>query len=79
MTDQPPDGTRWMRYVWLVYLIALFFQPAFDPAASLIDWAVAIGLIAVSCRSTSRAIGRPTTGNCCSSSGRWPRSASSGR
>jgi two-component system sensor histidine kinase DesK len=47
MSNQPPDGTKWMRYVWLVYLGTLFFQPAFDPTAGPIDWAVAVGLIAV--------------------------------
>ncbi len=47
MTDRPPDGTRWMRYIWLVYLGALFFQPAFDPTAGPLDWVAAIALIAV--------------------------------
>jgi two-component system, NarL family, sensor histidine kinase DesK len=47
MSDQPLDGTRWMRYVWLVYLGTLFFQPAFDPANGPFDWAVIAGLIAV--------------------------------
>ena len=47
MTDRPPDGTRWMRYVWLVYLGALFFQPAFDPTAGPLDWVAAVALIAV--------------------------------
>lgn len=47
MSDQPPDGTKWMRYVWLVYLGTLLFQPAFDPTAGPLDWAVVVGLIAV--------------------------------
>jgi len=47
VTDQPADGTRWMRYVWLVYLVALFFQPAFDPKAGLGDWVAVVALIAV--------------------------------
>jgi len=47
VTDRPPDGTRWMRYVWLVYLGALFFQPAFDPTAGLRDWVAVVALIAV--------------------------------
>ncbi len=47
MSNQPPDGTKWMRYVWLVYLGTLFFQPAFDPTAGPIDWAAAVGLFAV--------------------------------
>ena len=46
VTDRPPDGTRWMRYVWLVYLGALFFQPVMDPKAGLLDWAVVVALIA---------------------------------
>ena len=36
-----------MRYIWLVYLGALFFQPAFDPTAGPLDWFAAIALIAV--------------------------------
>lgn len=47
MTDLPPDGTRWTRYLWLVYLVALLFQPALDPGAGLLDWALVVGLIAV--------------------------------
>ena len=47
VTVRPIDGTRWMRYVWLVYLGALFFQPAFDPTAGPLDWVVAVGMIGV--------------------------------
>jgi len=47
MSEQLSDGTRWMRYVWLVYLGTLFFQPAFDPSSDGLDWAVVGGLIAV--------------------------------
>lgn len=47
VSDQPSDGRRWMRYVWLVYLGALFFQPVLDPAAGPLDWLAVIGLIAV--------------------------------
>jgi two-component system sensor histidine kinase DesK len=36
-----------MRYIWLVYLGALFFQPAFDPSAGPLDWFAAVALIAV--------------------------------
>jgi two-component system sensor histidine kinase DesK len=36
-----------MRYIWLVYLGALFFQPAFDPAAGPLEWFAAVALIAV--------------------------------
>ena len=47
MTDPPPDGTRWMRYVWLVYLVALFFQPALDPESGVLDWVAVVVLIGV--------------------------------
>ena len=47
MTDPLPDGTRWMRYVWLVYLVALFFQPVLDPTAELRDWVAVFALIGV--------------------------------
>ena len=47
MSEQPIDGTRWMRYVWIIYLGTLFFQPAFDPSTRPLDWAVVVGLIAV--------------------------------
>lgn len=47
MTDRPSDGTRWMRYVWLVYLGTLFFQPAFYPTAGPLAWVEVVGLIAV--------------------------------
>ena len=36
-----------MNYIWLVYLGALFFQPALDPTAGPVDWFLAIALIAV--------------------------------
>lgn len=45
-TDGPIDSTRWMRFVWLVYLIALFFQPALDQASGPVDWAALLLLIA---------------------------------
>jgi two-component system, NarL family, sensor histidine kinase DesK len=35
---------RYLPYVWLVYLAALFFQPALDPTAGPADW-VAVGLL----------------------------------
>ncbi len=46
MIDQRSPGSHWMRYVWLVYLGTLFFQPAFDPTADPLDWVVVVGLIA---------------------------------
>jgi two-component system sensor histidine kinase DesK len=36
-----------MRYLWLGYLVALFFQPALDPDANLLDWVAVVALIAV--------------------------------
>jgi two-component system sensor histidine kinase DesK len=36
-----------MRSLWLVYLVALVFQPALDPASGLLDWVMVGGLIAV--------------------------------
>jgi two-component system, NarL family, sensor histidine kinase DesK len=47
VNDRPLDGTRWMRYLWLVYLVALFFQPVLDPTTSLLDWVAVAALIAV--------------------------------
>jgi len=47
MSGGPIDGTKWMRYVWLIYLGTLFFQPAFDPTTRPLDWAVVVGLIGV--------------------------------
>jgi len=47
VSDQPTDGTRWMRFLWLVYLGSLLFQPAFNPTAGLFDWAVVVGLIVI--------------------------------
>jgi two-component system sensor histidine kinase DesK len=36
-----------MRYLWLVYLVALFFQPVLDPTTDVLDWAAVAALIAV--------------------------------
>lgn len=47
MTDSPPDRARFMRFLWLAYLGALFFEPAFDPKAGLLDWVAVVALIAV--------------------------------
>ena len=46
MSEQPADGTRWTRYIWLVYLGSLVFQPIFDPTAGPIDWILTVALIA---------------------------------
>lgn len=45
--ERPPTGARYVRYLWLVYLGTLVFQPAFDPAASVLDWVVVGVLVAV--------------------------------
>ena len=47
MSQSPPHPTRYMRYVWLVYLGALFFQPAFDPTTDALDWLAVAVLIAL--------------------------------
>jgi two-component system sensor histidine kinase DesK len=47
VTDSTPDRSRYLRFVWLAYLGALFFQPALDPKAGLLDWAAVVALIAV--------------------------------
>ncbi len=36
-----------MRYVWLVYLVALLFQPVFDSSTTLLDWLAVPVLIAL--------------------------------
>ncbi len=47
MSQSPPHPTRYMRYVWLVYLLALFYQPAFDPTTDAWDWLAVAVLIAL--------------------------------
>ena len=47
MSQSPPHPTRYMRYVWLVYLGALFFQPVFDPSTDALDWLAVAVLIAL--------------------------------
>ena len=46
MSEQPADGTRWTRYIWLVYLGSLLFQPILDPTARPIDWVLTAALVA---------------------------------
>jgi two-component system sensor histidine kinase DesK len=46
MSEQPSDGTRWTRYVWLVYLGSLVIPPIFDPSSSPIDWVLTVALVA---------------------------------
>ena len=64
MSKSPPQPSRSMRYVWLVYLGALFYQPVFEPVDR------SLGLARrrradrrSSCRSTGRRSGprRPRT------------------
>ncbi|MFK5647917.1 sensor histidine kinase [Ornithinimicrobium sp. LYQ121] len=47
MSQSPPLHTRFMRYVWLVYLGALFFQPVFDSSSDGLDWLAVAMLIAL--------------------------------
>ena len=47
MTDSPADRARFMRFLWLAYLGALFFEPAIDPKAGLLDWAAVAALVAI--------------------------------
>lgn len=46
MSEQPSDGTRWTRYVWLVYLGSLVIPPIFDPSSRPIDWFLTAALVA---------------------------------
>ncbi len=46
MSEQATDGSRWTRYIWLVYLGSLVFQPIFDPDTGPIDWILAAALVA---------------------------------
>lgn len=47
MSQSPPQPTRFMRYVWLVYLGALFFQPLFDSSSGVLDWFAVAVLVAL--------------------------------
>lgn len=46
-SEPPPAGARYLRYVWLVYLGTLVFQPASDPNAGVLDWVYVGVLVAV--------------------------------
>lgn len=37
-----PKERRWIRYVWLVYLLFAFFPLLFDPATTTRDWAITL-------------------------------------
>lgn len=47
MSQRPPRPSRFMRYVWLVYLGSLFFQPLFDTSSDARDWLAVAVLIAL--------------------------------
>lgn len=47
MSQSPPHASRFMRYVWLVYLGSLLFQPLFDSSADALDWLAVAVLIAL--------------------------------
>lgn len=47
MSQSRPHPTRSMRYVWLVYLGSLFFQPVFDSSTDALDWLAVAVLIAL--------------------------------
>lgn len=47
MSESPRHPSRYMRYVWLVYLGALIFQPVFDPSTDALDWLAVAVLIAL--------------------------------
>ncbi|MCL3861112.1 sensor histidine kinase [Actinotalea sp. K2] len=47
MSQGPPHPHRYLRYVWLVYLGSLFFQPVFDSSTDVLDWVAVPVLIAL--------------------------------
>lgn len=47
MSQSPRHPGRYMRYVWLVYLGALLFQPVFEPSTGALDWLAVAVLIAL--------------------------------
>ena len=52
MSQQPttrelPRLNPWMRYVWLLNLGWLAFQPIFDPQAGIVDWLILAALVAL--------------------------------
>ena len=47
VNENPNRGAKYLPYIWLVYLAALFVQPAFDPSAGVPDWLAVAVLIAV--------------------------------
>lgn len=47
MSRDPPRSSHYLRYVWLVYLGALVFQPVFDASSDARDWLMVAVLVAV--------------------------------
>ena len=47
VSENPNRGAKYVPYIWLVYLAALFVQPAFDPSAGVLDWLAVAVLIAI--------------------------------
>ena len=47
VSENPNRGAKYLPYIWLVYLAALFVQPAFDPSADVLDWLAVAVLIAI--------------------------------
>lgn len=47
MSQTDPQPRRLMRYVWLVFLGSLFFQPLFDSSTDPVDWLAVAALIAL--------------------------------
>lgn len=60
--DGAPTPQPWGRtsaWLNLIYLAFLVFQPAFDPRAGWVDWALAIGTIAITIALFAGTLGRP--------------------
>ena len=47
VSEHPNRGATYVPYIWLVYLAALFVQPAFDPSAGVLDWLAVAVLIVI--------------------------------
>jgi two-component system sensor histidine kinase DesK len=46
VSERQDRGARYLQYIWLVYLAALFVQPVLDPTAGPLDWIAVAVLIA---------------------------------
>jgi len=47
VSEHPSRGAKYVPYIWLVYLAALFVQPAFDPSAGVLEWLAVAVLIVI--------------------------------